>query len=175
MKTERKVQDNISQVVKSEFGAETSVSIYVKGKIPKTPDFVMVYQEVGKRILEGEISLSTCKVFFYMVMNMSFENFIGIDLKTISEKIGMPLPTVKKAMGELKGFGMILSIKDNFDSRRNVYRLNPAIAWKGKVRNKIKAHKENPAQFKIFDDEAQHSLLPMSPKTLSVVSDSELK
>ena len=141
MEINRLKQENISGAVKKELGEDTAVNFFVTRKIPKTADFVMVYQETMKKILEGEISLSTVKVFAYMMMNMSFENFIGIDLKSISDKIRMPLPTVKKAMSELKESGMLISIKDNFDARRNVYRLNPIIAWKGKVTSRIKASK----------------------------------
>ena len=53
----------------------------------------------------------------------------------------MPLRTVSQAMKDLKDCGILITIKDNFDKRRNVYRLNPIIAWKGKVRNRIKTMK----------------------------------
>lgn len=150
MKIEKSKIESIAKGVKSELGDNVSVSISVRNKISKTPDFVMIYQEVGKKILEGSISLSTSKVFFYLVMNIGFENFIGIDLKSISENINMPLPTVKKTMKELKDIGILISIRDNFDNRRNVYRFNPIVAWKGKVNNRTKSIKENPNQVKLF-------------------------
>jgi predicted transcriptional regulator len=152
MKIEKQIQENISEGIKTQLGEDVSVSISVRKKIDKTPDFVMIYQEVGKKVLEGAISLSTSKVFFYLIMNIGFENFIGIDLKSISENIKMPLPTVKKTMKELKEIGILISIKDSFDTRRNVYRFNPVVAWKGKVNNRSKAIKENPAQIKMFGD-----------------------
>lgn len=148
----KKKTENISNGIKNELGDDVIVSVILRKKIPKTEDFIMLYQEVGKKILEGNILLSTCKVFFYLIMNINFENFIGIDLKSISENIKMPLPTVKVAMKQLKDYGMLISIKDTFDTRRNVYRLNPIVAWKGKVRNRMKTMKENPAQMKIFEN-----------------------
>lgn len=149
----RKSQEEIVSVIRDNTSDDTKVAVIVQRSIPKTPDFVMLYQEIGKKILEGNISLSSSKVFFYMIMNMSFENFIGIDQKSISDNIKMPLPTVKKAMKELKEFGMLISIRDNFDTRRNVYRLNPIVAWKGKVRSRIKAMKDNPEQIKMFPEQ----------------------
>jgi len=149
---ERKGLEKVAESIRENFGEDMAVSLSIrKAKIPVTPDFVMVYQEVGKKILEGNIALSSSKVFFYLIMNIDFQNFIGIDLKSISENIKMPLPTVKKAMRELKEAGILLSVKDNFDARRNVYRLNPLTAWKGKVRNRIKQMKEDPAQLAIWD------------------------
>lgn len=152
MENEKKAFENISEGIKKQLGDDVAVSVSIRRKIAKTPDFVMIYQEIGKKVLEGTISLSTSKVFFYLVMNIDFENFIGIDLKSISENIKMPLPTVKKTMRELKEIGILLSIKDNFDTRRNIYRLNPVVAWKGKVNNRTKAIKENPNQVKLFPD-----------------------
>lgn len=142
----------ISEEIRKITGEETSVNVFVKKKTPKTEDFVMIYQEVGKCLLDDKISSSTLKVFYFFMMNLEFENFIGIDLLTISEKIKMPLPTVKLAMKELKENNFITSIKDNFDRRRNIYRLNPLIAWKGKVKNRQKAIKDNPDQIKLFEN-----------------------
>jgi len=148
----RQKQVNIVKAIKAELGDEVSVSVSLRRKIQKTSDFVMIYQEIGKKILEGEISTSTSKVFFYLVVNMSFENFIGIDLKSISDNINMPLRTVTQAMKDLKECGIIMSIKNNRDARRNDYRLNPIIAWKGKVKNKIRTMKENPDQCRLFEE-----------------------
>lgn len=140
-----------AEALKNVIGTDNIISVSIrKPKIPRGPDFIMVYQEVGRQILEGNMCLSTSKVFFYLIMNITFENFIGIDLKTISEKINMPLPTVKKAMKELKDAGMLMSIKDNFDTRRNIYRLNPIVGWKGKQTNRIKTIKQNQNQTLLF-------------------------
>lgn len=161
-------------------GNDVALNISLRKKRVKSPDFVMLYQEVGKRILEGNIALSTSKVFFYLIMNIDFENFIGIDQKSISENIEMPLPTVKKALKELKDAGMLICIKDNFDSRRNVYRLNPVIGWKGAPKNRIKMIKENPNQIKLFEDNIgetpteKHSLLPPSLQK-TFISEAEIK
>lgn len=149
MEVTKQQAENISAEIKNQLGEDVAVSLHVKKKIHKTPDFVMFYQEVGKRILEGEMKLSSSKVFFYLMVTMSFENFIGIDMKTISEKINMPLRTVTLAMKELKEAGIVMAIKNNFDSRRNDYRLNPIVVWKGKVNSRTKSIKENPMQIKM--------------------------
>ena len=142
----------VAEALKKVIGTENIIAVSIrKPKIPRGPDFVMIYQEVGKQILEGNMCLSTSKVFFYLIMNINFENFIGIDLKSISENITMPLPTVKKAMKELKDAGMLISIKDNFDTRRNIYRLNPIVGWKGKQINRIKTMKQNPSQTTLWN------------------------
>lgn len=114
--SEKKGLEKVAESVRENFGEDMAVSLSIrKAKIPNTPDFVMVYQEVGKKILEGNMALSSSKVFFYLIMNIDFQNFIGIDLKSISENISMPIPTVKKAMKELKDAGILLSVKDNLN------------------------------------------------------------
>lgn len=150
----REISENIAAAIKGEFTDEYSVNVSLMKKKIKSEDFIMIYTAIGKKILEGEISLSAIKLFYYMANNMQFENFIGIDLKTISENIKMPLATVKVAMKDIKDMGLIIAIKDNFDNRRNIYRMNPVVAWKGKVKNKKKIAQINPAQTILFEDEA---------------------
>ena len=150
MEVGRKEQEKLADGIRSVLGEDLSINFSIKKKIPKSPDFIMIYQEVGKSILEGKICLSTSKVFFYLIMNINFENFIGIDQKSISENINMPLRSVNRAMSELKAAGMLIAIKDNFDARRAIYRLNPVVAWKGKGTNRVKLLKENPQQIKMF-------------------------
>jgi DNA-binding transcriptional ArsR family regulator len=150
MEVSKKTAESIAEGIQNQLG-DVAVSVIVRKKIHKTPDFVMFYQEVGKRILEGKMTLSSSKVFFYLMVTMSFENFIGIDMKTISEKIKMPLRTVTLAMKELKEAGIVMAIKNNFDNRRNDYRLNPLVVWKGKVNSRTKSLKENPMQISLLD------------------------
>jgi hypothetical protein len=145
-----KKKTELLKVVNEELASSKEYGIFPIKRIPRTADFVMVYQEMFKRILKGEISLSAIKLFGYMISVMEFQNFIGIDLLTISEDIKMPLPTVKKAMHDLKELGIMISTKDNLDTRRNIYRLNPIVAWKGKVVNRVKQMKDNPAQLPLF-------------------------
>lgn len=149
MKFSRDQTKGIQQAIKQHVGDDIIVAVYNRRRIPKTEDYVMVYQTMAKKVLEGNLCLSTCKVMFYLIANMSFENFIGIHLQTISENINMPLPTVKKAMRELKELGILQSIKDSLDRRHNVYRINPLAAWKGKVKNRQKSIKEDPDQLRI--------------------------
>jgi hypothetical protein len=54
---------------------------------------------------------------------------------------------------------MLISIKDNFDTRRNIYRLNPIIGWKGKQTNRIKTIKDNPNQTSLWDTSSGEQIL----------------
>lgn len=140
----------------------TQVSILIRKKLPKMPDFVMLFQEVLYKLMTNDISLSTCKVLLFIMANMEYQNYIGIDLKSISEKIGMPLRSVERAMKELKELNVVLSIKDKFDKRRNVYVINPLTAWKGKAHNRAKAIKAiNKNQLDMFN--TSDKLMPENP------------
>ena len=156
MSEEKQKLESIASEVRKQFGDDMAITISTRRKIGKTPDFVMVYQEVGKKVLQGDIQPSACKILFYLIVTLDFDNFTGIDLKTISENINMPLPTIKKGMAELKDIGILLAIKDMTDRRRNIYRFNPLVAWKGKVNNRAKVLKETDhRQYKMFQESTE--------------------
>lgn len=142
----------IANDIREELGDETTVTVSIKPKISRTEDFVMVYQAVGKKILEDKMALTTIKVFYYLIMNLEFQNFIGININTLAEKINLSIPSVNRAMKELKDANILLATKDSFDARRNIYRINPLSAWKGKARNRNVEVKENPNQLTLYSE-----------------------
>ncbi len=147
--------ENISKSIQNEVNENMQVSVLFKSKIPRIPDYTQVFQEALKRIVAGEgMTLITYRVFCYLLGTMQFENFIGINIKTMAEDLNVSEPSIKRAMKQLKELNIVISIKDTMDRRLNCYMLNPKAAWKGKAKNYISVVKKmknlkDPGQLKL--------------------------
>lgn len=139
----KKQTENIAENIQRELNEDMQVSVIMKSKIPAIPDYIQLFQEAIKRIVAGEgMTLTTYRVFCFLLGSMEYQNFIGIDIKTLAEDLNVSVPSVDRAMKQLKELNIIISIKDTLDRRRNAYMLNPKAAWKGKAKNYIAAVKK---------------------------------
>ena len=124
---------------------------FPKKKIPIQP-FAMVFQEALGLLFTKEIDDSAFKILCLFFYKMQWSNFIGMYQETIAEEIRMSISTVKRGIKQLKALNVIISTQDLQDRRINVYMVNPALAWKGKVSERVKAMRKlgmNPAQLLI--------------------------
>jgi len=143
IKANKKQTENIAENIRQELASDVLVSVNMRKTIPKVPDFVMIWQEAIRRVVVGEgLTLITYRVMFFLIGSMEFQNFIGVDIKTIAEDLKVSVPSVDRAMKQLKDIGIVISIKDTFDKRRNAYMLNPLTGWKGKASNYVSAVKK---------------------------------
>jgi len=137
-----KIADNIRDVTGASRESMT-VTVALRKNIPTIPDFVMMFQEVTKRIVVGEgLSLITYRVLFFMLGSMEFQNFIPISIEQMAEDLKVSKPSVKRAMKQLKELNIVISIRDVNDRRYNNYMINPTAAWKGKAKNYISVVKK---------------------------------
>jgi len=148
--------NNIAENIRKEVGDDNmQVSVMLRKNIPVIPDFVMIFQEVTKRIVVGEgLSLITYRVLFFMLGSMEFQNFIPISIEQMATDLNVSVPSVKRAMKQLKELNIVISIRDSMDKRFNNYMLNPLTAWKGKARNYLTVVKkmknlQTPGQLKL--------------------------
>lgn len=121
----------------------------VRPKI-KVENYVMLFQEASLLMLEGNLSKNALKLFVYMLGKLQYSNHIGVDQETMAQENKMSLVYVKKTIRELKELNILLPYKDLQDSRRNVYVVNPTLAWRGKVKNRDKFLRDN-KQLNLFD------------------------
>jgi predicted transcriptional regulator len=86
-----------------------------------------------------------------------YENFVSIDVKTISEFLDISELSVKRATKQLTEDNIILKIEHPTDKRRIDYFLNPDSCWRGKSLNRDKAidklKKKNKLQLELFTRE----------------------
>ena len=134
---------------------EYDLNLKKKGN-PKAAPNIQVYQTAAY-LASTCLTASANQIFLFMLSQSEFENYVGIDQKTISEHTGIKIRTVNAAIKELNENGVILKTPHPSDKRRNDYFLNPMSAWKGKTLNrKIALAKlnqfHNPDQLHLFGE-----------------------
>jgi len=127
-----------------------------KRKMPLEPN-IMVFQAFAY-LASTRLKPSSNKVLMYLFSRSVYENFIGMDVKTMCDNLGMSKSSVISALKELEDYRIILKTKNSTDSRRHDYFINPTAAWKGNSFQQHKAVKKlsSVTQIQMFSDE--HSL-----------------
>ena len=168
MKKQQKVPlrseiEAISEKVNETFGV-TDTKVYVtqtKKKVSK-PDFVMVFQAMAKMAAQY-LTGSASRILHYFYGDTAYENYLSIDIKTISETLILSERQVIRALNELEAFNVVVKHINLKDRRRHDYFLNPVVAWRGDgaVRNKaIKTMvKSQPSQLNLFNQSPQLALV----------------
>lgn len=134
---------------------ETGLELRLKPvKRIQMPEFTMIFQATGLLVLK-EIKPATLSVFWLFLCKLQYSNHIGVHQKTIAEETNLSIISVKRGIKELLDKKMIVGYADPSDARRQLYIINPHVAWKGKNKKRILAIKElvktNPNQITIFD------------------------
>jgi DNA-binding MarR family transcriptional regulator len=136
---------------------DIDVKVIVSGRKVKMPEAIFLFQVIaGELAYRTAYSVSTFRVLFFFLAISKYENFISVDVKTISEELDISLSAVKRATKQLADDNIIIKVPHETDARRHDYFLNPHGVWKGKMinRNKaIKKAKDNQIQLNIFPND----------------------
>lgn len=143
--------------VGKESGLNVEVTNIVKFKQGKMPDSVFMLQAFAQK-LSGRVDYSPVvfRVLFYFISLSQYENFVSVDIKTISENLDISEPSVKRATKKLVDDNVVIKVPHPSDKRRVDYFLNPLGMWKGKTitRDKfINKAKQNKMQLDMFRGE----------------------
>lgn len=144
------------------------VNVYVKKNTTKLENSVFVLQKFAKDVMNRNYSTSTYRVLFYFISLTEYENYLSIDINTISEDVQINKRSVLRALKELEDDKIVIKLPHPMDKRRHDYFLNPMAMWRGKEINrkkKIEKLKKNKHQLNLFSEHSVHSLLPISQKT----------
>lgn len=114
----------------SGFKNGVNVSVNVKPNRERLPPNVMVFQTFAY-LSATILTPSSCKLLMYLFSKTAYENFIGMDIKTLSEDLKMAERTTIRALNELRDNGIIVKVPSPTDKRRHDYFINPFGAWKG--------------------------------------------
>lgn len=137
VKESKKTAEKVVTQMKETYGDETSVVVYNgRKKIKGMPDWVMIFQVINETLTK-ELKPATCKLLLYLLSIIQYDNFVGMNIKTLSEKLKLTERTIIEGMNELRHKNILLSIKDPADKRRNVYRLNPHHSWRGSNQKRL--------------------------------------
>ena len=74
---------------------------------------------------------TTSRILFKLLAKLDYENWLSISQETLGEEVGMKRPHVTRAITELVQADILEVSKDTTDKRRNSYRLNANLGWKG--------------------------------------------
>lgn len=139
-----KLIENGVENVLNENGMESSkeVSIFISNKSKEKDVFIKFFQAQGAIL--NNCKPATVKLFNYFLIQSAYGNYVEADIKSISAITDMSERSVKRGLQELVDNGVIVRDKDLNDKRRNMYLINPHIAWKGNPsdRKKIIRNKE---------------------------------
>lgn len=138
--------------------ADYNLSLYKKSKVQSSPN-IQLFQTAAY-LAATTLSPSANKILMYFLSLSEFENYVGIDQKTITEELCISLSATEKGLKELKDNGVIVKVKHISDNRRNEYFINPMTAWKGKMLNRkiaLSKLQKNENQLHLFGESLQDS------------------
>jgi len=122
---------NLAEKVKENVDGATQVNVNVITKRGvKLPPNIMVFQTFAY-LAATKLKPASNKVLMLFFANSGYENYVGMDVSTISEQLDISERQVVRAVKELKDNNIIISTPHPADRRRNDYFLNPFSAWKG--------------------------------------------
>jgi len=134
---------------------ETNVLIRTAPKRISLPPNLMVFQAAAY-LCSTKLNASTNRILMFFFAKSAYENYIGIDIKTLMEELVMSKPTVVNALKELETNNIIIKYQNMNDNRRHDYFINPITAWKGNSYTRDKQIKKiagtNPDQLDMFPD-----------------------
>lgn len=152
------VNDNLPEL------GNSSIVFVSQKKGVKLPPNVMVFQAFAY-LAATKLKDSSNRVLMLLFSQSAYENYISMDVKTISEILNYTERSVITALSELVKNNIILKIKHPSDNRRHDYFLNPTSAWKGNSTSRLKMiTKMDSNQLDIFGQTLEN-------KTKKIVSD----
>lgn len=144
---------NVSNDSMEQTPCNVTVNVRNEPKKVKLPPGIFVFQAAAF-LCATKLNASTNRILMYFFSKSSYENFIGVDVKTLMEELNVSKPTVVNALKDLEYNNILIKYQNVHDKRRHDYFINPISAWKGKSpvrRNTIATIKnENPDQLELF-------------------------
>jgi hypothetical protein len=147
---------NVVHDFEQERPTETNVMIRTAPKRISLPPSLIVFQAAAY-LCATKLNASTNRILMFFFAKSAYENYIGIDIKTLMEELNMSKPTVVNGLKDLESNNILIKFQNVNDNRRHDYFINPITAWKGNSftrDKKIKQiTKENPKQLNLFGED----------------------
>lgn len=154
--TKRKIAENVKQNIPS----AKEVNVFVKEKnnrIPLPPN-IMVFQTFAF-LAATTLKPSTNKVLMLFFANSGYENYVSMDVVSISEELNISERSVITALKELEKNNIVIKTQHPRDRRRHDYFLNPFSSWKGNSESRKKLMQTVPDnQLELFGVKPQDSI-----------------
>lgn len=149
--------EQTKKIVKGEGENDVQVNIRIaKNPLIKLPQNIMVFQTFAM-LAAIKLKPSSNQVLMLLFGLSAYENYIGIDVKTICEHLGgISERSVLRGLKELEDEKIIIKFPHPSDKRRKDYFINPLAAWKGNSyarAKRLKALTQNKQQLALFSSE----------------------
>ena len=141
-----------------EVGREHRMEVDVKQIIQlrrgKMPDSIFFLQNFSNILSKKQnYGSNTFRVLMHFFSLSTYGNYVCLDVRTISENMGITELSVKRATKKLTEDNIIIKTPNPHDKRRIDYFLNPMAAWKGNSMNRdktLKKYKDDKIQLDMF-------------------------
>jgi len=110
--------------------SEIVTTVRIGEKKTPLPPNAMVFQ-LAASLCSANLNGAANRILMHFIAEVGWENYIGIDQKTIAEKLSMSLRSVTRGLHELKEINILQQMNHPTDKRRKDYFINPAMLWKG--------------------------------------------
>ena len=152
----RKVKDVVDEnIYIDERPNETNVLIRSGIKRIPLPANVMIFQAFAYMAATKLMPISN-QILMLLFSHSAYENYVGMDVATISSELGKSTRSVLRALKELEDNQIIIRTAHPSDKRRNDYFINPTAAWRGnsftrkKMMDAVQRQAGNSEQLKMF-------------------------
>jgi hypothetical protein len=129
----KKITESVSNALKSSENTrvvEITAKTIISEKRTPLPPNAMVFQ-LAASLCSANLNGVANRILMHFIAEVGYENYIGIDQKTIAEKLNISLRSVTRGLAELSEINILQSLEHPTDKRRRDYFINPAMLWKG--------------------------------------------
>lgn len=167
-KVVNEVYNIVNKAVDGSRPNEITVNIREEKKKLPLPPSIIVFQAAAF-LCSTKLTASANRILMFFFSKSVYENFIGIDVLTLSEELNVSKLTIINGLQELEKANIIIKIENAQDRRRHDYFINPIAAWKGNSFarsvqiNKMKETKESQAQLNLFNLPPEHKKKAIKP------------
>lgn len=105
--------------------------------------FFMGIQDAFISLAKLDLSHDACRVLFYLLGRMEYENHVRVGQSEIVRELKMHKSSVSRALKRLTAQGVLKPTGEKV-GRSSFYKVDTELAWRGKARNRPRPRKKQP-------------------------------
>ncbi|HVJ44528.1 MAG TPA: hypothetical protein VM639_23720 [Dongiaceae bacterium] len=131
------------QFINARTGEVADGLLVVKGsRYPRNTDFSVVFHDGMEFLAQLDLTPTESKVFWVLLGNMEYENWVRITQATLADRLGMARSNFSRAVKGLVDHRIVLWMTDPADPKRKLLRVSLQVAWRGKASGWLRAVNE---------------------------------
>lgn len=109
----------------------SGLAVIRSARYPRGVDFMTMFVDGLKYLASLDLSGDDSRVLFMLLTRLDFQNWVAVSQETLAEELSMQRQNVGRSIWRLIERHVLEIEKDPADKRRNMYRLNAALGWRG--------------------------------------------